>query len=83
MTRTISVVNTDPSQAGKRGISKKFSRRDLERTLLDLLTWDEDVDFCEAQEIVEEAEIEALVDMIWELENGKATPKEILERYGY
>ena len=81
--RTISVVNTDPRQAGKRGISKKFSRRDLERTLLDILTWDDDIDFCEAQEVVEEAEIESLVDMIWELENNMVSPKEILERYGY
>ena len=82
--KTISVVNTNARTPGKRGIRKKVSILDLERTLLDMLTMDEDVDFCEAQELVEDfATYEDLVEMIWQLENGETTVQEIFARYGF
>ena len=82
--KTISVVNTNARTPGKRGIRKKISILDLERTLLDMLTMDENVDFCEAQELVEDfATYEDLVEMIWQLENSKTTVQEIFARYGF
>lgn len=66
--RTIHIYNTNPATPGKRGVHKKASRRDLERTLLDLLTWDPDADFCECQEIVEAATYDELAEMISRLE---------------
>lgn len=84
MKRTIHIYNTNPRTPGKRGIHKKASRKDLERTLLDMLTMSEDVDFCEAQEIVEElATYEELIELIWKLENGFTSPEAVLETYGF
>lgn len=83
MVISISVYNTDMSHPGKRGIHKKASRRDLERTLLDMLTMSE-ADFLDCQSIVEdEASYEELVEMIWNLENGLTTPEVIIGSYGY
>ena len=80
----ITVVNTNIREAGKRGIHKKASRKDLERTLLDILTMDDDINFCDAQEIVEDiATYNELIEMIWELENEKTTAQEIIKKYEY
>ena len=84
MKRRIHVSNYNAATPGKSGIYKNAPRKVLERTLLDMLTVDEDIDFCEAQELVEEfADKEDLIEMIWKLENGKTTQKAILESYGY
>ena len=69
MKRTIMVWNTDSRNPGKRGVHKKCSRKDLERTALDYLTMDPDADFCEAQCEVEEATDEELIEMIWQFQN--------------
>lgn len=83
MAISISVYNTDMSHPGKRGIHKKATRRDLERTLMDMLTMS-DVDFIDCQTIVEdEASYEELIEMIWNLENGMTTPEIIFEAYGF
>ena len=72
MTRTINVYNTSAREAGKRGVGGKASRRDLERTLMDILTFD--MDFEEALNIVEEATYEELVEKIWKYkEEGPTT----------
>lgn len=84
MKKTVSVYNTSPYAAGKSGVYKKAPRRDLERTLMDYLTWGDNVDFCEAQEIVEDlATHEELIEMIWNLQNGLTTAPAIMEAYGY
>ena len=78
----ITVVNTNMREAGKRGIHKKASRKDLERTLLDILTMDDDINFCDAQEIVEDiATYDELIEMILELENEKTTVQKIMKKY--
>lgn len=80
----ITVVNTNTREVGKRGIHKKASRKDLERTLLDMLTMDDDVNFCDAQEIVEDiATYDELIEMILELENEKTTVQKIMKKYEY
>lgn len=80
----ITVVNTNMRETAKRGIRKKASRKDLERTLLDMLTMDDDVNFCDAQEIVEDiATYDELIEMIWELENEKTTVQKIMKKYEY
>lgn len=63
----INVYNTGRSNkniVGKNGVA--VSRRDLERTALDILTWNEDADFDECCEIVELATIEELIAIIAE-----------------
>ena len=67
---SIKVWNTNAGMPGKRGISRSYSRRDLERTAMDYLTMDEDTDFDEALEIVESSTDEELVQMIYRFENG-------------
>ena len=80
----ITVANTNMREAGKRCIRKKASRKDLERTLLDMLTMDDDVNFCDAQEIVEDiATYDELIEMICELENEKTTVQKIMKKYEY
>lgn len=80
----ITVANTNMREAGKRGIRKKASRKDLERTLLDMLTMDDDSNFCDAQEIVEDiATCDELIEMILELENEKTTVQKIMKKYEY
>lgn len=64
---TITVCNTDMRCAGKRGISKKYSRRDLERTAMDFLTFD--MDFNDALDIVESATDEELIELIYKNQN--------------
>ena len=77
----ITVVNTNMREVGKRGVHKKASRKDLERTLLDILTMDDGVNFCDAQEIVEDiATYDELIEMIWELENEKTTAQKIIKK---
>ena len=78
----ITVVNTNMREAEKRCVHKKASRKDLERTLLDILTMDDGVNFCDAQEIVEDiATYDELIEMIWELENEKTTAQKIIKKY--
>ena len=49
-----------------------------------MLTIDDDVNFCDAQEIVEDiATYEELIEMIWELENEKTTVQKIMKKYEY
>ena len=80
----ITVVNTNMREVWKRGVHKKASRKDLERTLLDILTMDDGVNFCDAQEIVEDiATYDELIEMIWELENEKTTAQKIIKKYEY
>ena len=80
----ITVVNTNMREVGKRCVHKKASRKDLERTLLDILTMDDGVNFCDAQEIVEDiATYDELIEMIWELENEKTTAQKIIKKYEY
>ena len=80
----ITVVNMNMREVGKRGVHKKASRKDLERTLLDILTMDDGVNFCDAQEIVEDiATYDELIEMIWEKKKKKTTAQKIIKKYEY
>lgn len=66
MKKRITLVNTSPRTMGQ--TKRKYTRRDLERTAMDMLTFD--MDWVDAMDIVDNATDKELIDMIWAMQNA-------------